>query len=113
MAQCDWTLCHGGQGTIIQSLSHGVPVIAFPGSIGERRFNAERVAAHGGGLVAELGEFTAEWLTAHLADRTSYATAAARLGEQINSYDGAQGAVTAIEGWAHRNTWRRLQNGEV
>jgi UDP:flavonoid glycosyltransferase YjiC (YdhE family) len=33
--------CRGGPNAIIQSLASSVPLIIFPGSIFERRFNAE------------------------------------------------------------------------
>ncbi|MHB1415778.1 MAG: hypothetical protein ACYC1C_11045 [Chloroflexota bacterium] len=41
LPRCDWTVCHGGQHTIVQSLLHGVPLIVLPGPIFERRFNAK------------------------------------------------------------------------
>jgi UDP:flavonoid glycosyltransferase YjiC (YdhE family) len=33
---CDWTICHGGQNTIIQSLVNDVPLLIFPGPIFRR-----------------------------------------------------------------------------
>jgi hypothetical protein len=48
LPRCDWTICHGGQNTIIQSLLYGVPLLVFPGAIFERRFNARKLQQAGG-----------------------------------------------------------------
>ncbi len=100
LPHCDWTLCHGGQNTIVQSLLHGVPLLVFPGAIFERRFNAERIEKAGAGLMGEADQFTAEWLRPALARRESLAPRAAALGERIRSYGGALEAVRALESWS-------------
>ncbi len=99
LPHCDWTLCHGGQNTIAQSLRHGVPLIVFPGPIFERRFNAERVRDCGAGLMGEREHFTPEWLSAALARRDEFAAPAAALGARIESYGGAAKAVSMITNW--------------
>ncbi|MGD8604565.1 MAG: glycosyltransferase, partial [Anaerolineales bacterium] len=50
LPMCDWTICHGGQNTIIQSLLYDVPLLIFPGPIFERRYNARKVQEAGAGL---------------------------------------------------------------
>lgn len=45
----DWTICHGGQNTIAQSLLHNVPLLMFPGLIFERRYNAAKTQPAGAG----------------------------------------------------------------
>jgi UDP:flavonoid glycosyltransferase YjiC (YdhE family) len=43
---------HGGAGTVLGALAAGIPQLVVPGG-GDRRFNAERVAARGAGLAVE------------------------------------------------------------
>lgn len=93
LPHCDWTICHGGQNTIIQSLRRGVPLIIFPGPIFERRFNAQKVEEAGAGLVGELTDFTVEWLRAALEKRAECTPNAVHLGERIRSYGGAPAAI--------------------
>lgn len=97
---CDWTICHGGLNTIMQSLQNNVPLIIFPGPIFERRYNAERVTAYGGGIMGELDMFTPEWFAAALQQRAACAAGTAQLGERIRSYGGAAGAIAALEAHA-------------
>jgi hypothetical protein len=99
LLQCDWTICHGGQNTVIQSLLHDVPLLIFPGAIFERRYNAQKVERAGAGRMGEVDQFTLEWLRASLEHQPEYATRAALLGEKIRSYGGAAAAVEAIEQW--------------
>jgi len=99
LPQCDWTICHGGQNTIIQSLTHDVPLLIFPGAIFERRYNAQKIERAGAGRMGEANEFTVEWLRASLERQSEYATGAAALGKRIRSHGGAAAAVEAIEKW--------------
>ncbi len=96
LPRCDWVLCHGGQNTIIQSLLNGVPLLVFPGPVFERRFNARKVQEARAGWMGERDQFTAGWLKQALASRQRCAPKAARLGERIRSYGGADAAVEAI-----------------
>lgn len=97
---CDWTICHGGQNTIIQSLQHGVPLMVIPGAVFERRFNAEMVARAGAGRMGELPDFTPEWILSVMAEHDPMAVRAAELGRKIESLGGAAEAVRLIEHWA-------------
>jgi len=94
---CDWTLCHGGQNTIIQSLIHGVPLIIFPGPIFERRFNAQRVQQLGAGMMGEVDQFRPDWIHSVFTERESMAVQAQKLGSSIQSYGGAKAAILAME----------------
>jgi len=96
---CDWTICHGGQNTIIQSLRQGVPLIIFPGPIFERRYNAQKVQDAGAGVVGELDEFTPEWLLQVLLFQTEFAIGAKNLGQKIQSLGGAPTAIKSMEEW--------------
>jgi len=104
LPHCSWTICHGGQNTIIQSLLHGVPLIIFPGPIFERRYNAKKVAETGAGLMGELDQFTAEWLQDVFKKQEVCASRAAVLGERLRSFGGATSAVEAIMSWAPPST---------
>lgn len=99
LPHADWTLCHGGLNTIIQSLRAGVPLIIFPGAVFERRFNARKVAEAGAGLFGESNQFTVEWLRGAFDQQARCSAWADRLGERIKSYGGAEAAIDAIENW--------------
>jgi UDP:flavonoid glycosyltransferase YjiC (YdhE family) len=99
LPQCDWTICHGGQNTITQSLVHNVPLLIFPGPIFERRYNAKKVEETGAGRMGEVTDFSAEWLQTAFEKRSEYVHEAAVLGANIRSYGGAPAAVEAISNW--------------
>lgn len=99
LSRCDWTLCHGGQNTIVQSLRQGVPLIIFPGPVFERRFNARRVQRARAGVVGEVNQFATGWLRQTMDRQAEYAPNAARLSERIRSYGGAAAAIEAISQW--------------
>lgn len=100
LPMCDWTICHGGQNTIIQSLLYNVPLLIFPGPIFERRYNASKVEEAGAGLMGESNEFTIGWLRAAFEQQPRCASQAAALGKRIRSYGGAPAAVEAIAHWS-------------
>lgn len=97
LPHCEWTICHGGQNTIIQSLWHGVPLLIFPGAIFERRYNAQKVAAAGAGYLGEKPDFSEAWLRDRMEKQTDCAKAAQKLGEAIQAGGGADAAIKAIE----------------
>lgn len=99
LPHCDWTICHGGQNTIMQSLVNNVPLLIFPGPIFERRFNARKIEAAGAGRMGELNQFTLKWIAATLGKQAHYAENAAQLGRKIRSYGGATAAIEAMELW--------------
>jgi len=99
LPRCEWTICHGGQNTIIQSLLHGVPLIIFPGPIFERRYNARKVGEAGADVMGEINQFTVAWLRDALERREACATRAAVLGGRLRSYGGPAAAVEAMVNW--------------
>jgi hypothetical protein len=99
LPQCDWTICHGGQNTIIQSLLYGVPLIIFPGPTFERRYNARKVVQAEAGVMGEVNQFTVEWLYMAFERWRDCAPQAAVLGERLRSYGGPSTAVEAIMNW--------------
>jgi UDP:flavonoid glycosyltransferase YjiC (YdhE family) len=48
---------HGGAGTVLTALAAGVPQLVVRGA-GDRRVNAELVAARGAGIAADLGDLS-------------------------------------------------------
>ena len=103
LPRCDWTICHGGQNTIIQSLRHGVPLIIFPGPRFERRYNARKVEVANAGIMGEVNQFTVEWLRAAFERQIKCALQAAVLGKRLSSYGGPSAAVEAIMNWNGRH----------
>jgi len=99
LPHCDWTICHGGQNTIIQSLRAGVPLIIFPGPIFERRYNAQKVERAGAGVMGELDQFSPDWLEGVMQHQKAYAEKARDLKKKILSLGGAHAAVKRMEEW--------------
>ena len=97
LPHCDWTICHGGQNTIIQSLLYGIPLILFPGGVFERRYNAEKVKEAGCGIMGEVKDFNVEWLISSLKRHSEFVNNAKRFSERICSYEGAVSAVRTFE----------------
>lgn len=56
MEQSDLVVCHGGNGTIYQALSHGKPIVGIP-TIPDQSFNMRRVEALGVGKMISWKEF--------------------------------------------------------
>ncbi len=106
LPHCEWTLCHGGHNTIVQSLLHGVPLLIFPGGIFERRFNAASVERAGAGLVGETPDFTARWIQKRMADHARLSRGASLLRERILSYGGARRAVRELAEFVARRAPR-------
>lgn len=52
MSKIDLVICHGGNGTIYQALSHGIPVLCIPANF-ECEWNSYRIQASGLGEVIE------------------------------------------------------------
>lgn len=96
LPHCDWTICHGGQNTITESLMHGVPLIIFPGNIWERRYNAKKVQESGAGIMAERRDFCSSWLLDTMEKRASYRPDAVRLSETLRSSGGLEGAYRQL-----------------
>ncbi len=63
MQVSDAVVSHGGNGTVYQALSYGVPVIGFP-SIFDQEINMQRVCALGCGVRMWRSEYSAEALKA-------------------------------------------------
>jgi UDP:flavonoid glycosyltransferase YjiC (YdhE family) len=58
---------HGGAGTVLAALAAGVPQLVVRGA-GDRRTNAELMAARGAGIAVDLGDVTGALLTRLVSD---------------------------------------------
>jgi UDP:flavonoid glycosyltransferase YjiC (YdhE family) len=92
-------VAHGGLGTTMLALVHGVPMTLLP-LFADQPFNAERVAALGAGLVAAGGPGAAG-LVPQLLDRVlhdpSFGVAAVAVAREIASHQPVASAVPRLE----------------
>jgi UDP:flavonoid glycosyltransferase YjiC (YdhE family) len=95
---CTAVVGHGGLGTVLRALAHGVPQVLLP--LGrEQAFNASRVEALGAGIALPCDappERICAALGAVLKDRR-FALAAARLAERIAAEEPDRRAAEALE----------------
>jgi MGT family glycosyltransferase len=97
-------LTHGGLNSVHEALWHGVPMVAVPQQI-EQLHNAEAMQQAGAGLVIEQEAKSGAASVADLrhavdrvmADRTTYAAAAARIGASLREGGGIEEAASIIE----------------
>ncbi|MGH2351831.1 MAG: glycosyltransferase [Chloroflexota bacterium] len=99
LPHCDLVLTHGGSGTVMAALIHGLPLVTVPISADQPE-NAARCAALGVGRVAAAADATAE--TIRHAVRTvladpAYRRNAERLGDEISRLPGPDQAVPLLE----------------
>lgn len=92
---CDLVICHGGNGTIYQALSHGKPIIGLP-TLPDQSFNMRRVEALGVGKTISFKKFVKapdlllKAIEAVFADYSTYQRNAEKLKSIIKQYDGAK-----------------------
>ncbi|GAA2367399.1 glycosyltransferase [Catellatospora methionotrophica] len=100
LPECRGLLFHGGQGSALASLFHGVPAIACPGQNFERRYNADRIQALGCGIHAGVLDLRPRALSAMIArivDDPGFSAAATTAQRELRALPGADGAVDHIE----------------
>jgi UDP:flavonoid glycosyltransferase YjiC (YdhE family) len=99
LPECDLVIAHGGSGSLIGALSHGLPSILLPMGA-DQPHNAKRCVALGIGQAldpitvtpAEVGDTVHTVLT-----DPGYRTAAGRLQQEINALPGADETIPRIE----------------
>lgn len=97
------TVTHGGHGTAMASLAHGVPIVFLPNAFSDQPSVAARVAELGAGIAldgdaaspAEISVACEQAIRA-----PSFRAAAARLGAAIAASPGPEGAATILEATA-------------
>lgn len=99
MAASHVTITHGGNGTIYQALSQGVPVIGIP-TMFDQEVNLQRVEKLGVGTRLTMRDARAERLreaVETILGQPAYAQAARRISRRIQSYDAPLNAARHID----------------
>jgi zeaxanthin glucosyltransferase len=99
LPRLDAVVCHGGQNTVCEALSFGVPLVIAP-LTRDQPINASRVAALGAGLRASFSRVTPGQLAAAvttLLTDPSYRAAAGRVADSFAAAGGAPEAARRLE----------------
>jgi MGT family glycosyltransferase len=100
LPRCDLIVTHGGFGSLMVALAHGLPLVLIPLLGGDQAGNARRCAALGVGRVIGADEHTPESPRAAvrtvLADH-GYRAAAARMRGEIAALPGLEHGVALLE----------------
>jgi MGT family glycosyltransferase len=106
LPHCDLMINHGGSGSVIGSLAHGVPMVVLPMGA-DQPLNAARCEELGVGIVLDAVRATpdsvADAVTTVL-DDSAYRVAAERIRDEIAALPGAEAAVPLLEGLHHKGT---------
>ena len=96
---CDAVVVHGGSGTVLGALAHGVPLLVLPQGA-DQWSNAERVAATGAGLRLLRDEVNIDAIrhaVTALLDEPSYRRTSTTIQGEIRVMPSAAEAMTRIE----------------
>ena len=99
MPQCDLIVCHGGSGSILGALAHGLPAVLAPMSA-DQPHNARRCLELGTARVLDPVLATPEEVSAAVSDvlaDQSYRYAAEQIQAEYNGLSGVDEAVKLIE----------------
>ncbi|CAN5188883.1 glycosyltransferase [soil metagenome] len=99
LPQCDLVVTHGGSGTVMAALAHGLPLVVIP-IAADQPFNAERVAALGLGRVVEREERTPEGIRTvarAVLNDSSYGERVRQLRDQVATLPGSEHGVALLE----------------
>lgn len=103
LPRVDAVVAHGGYGTLMGALRHGVPVVCLPLAASDDSPNAARLAALGAGIALDESRWSAsdvaQALRAVLGD-PRYGDAARRTAEEIRRLPPFEAAVGLLEGLA-------------
>lgn len=109
LPRCDMVVCHGGSGTVLGALAHGLPLLLLPQGANQE-WNARRCAAIGAGAVIEPHELTRAML-AHkvreVAGTASYRAGAQSVQREIAAMPSPGDAVRTLEELAGEGVQRR------
>ncbi|MER5863392.1 glycosyltransferase [Kitasatospora sp. NPDC002040] len=104
LPQCDLVVSHGGSGTLMGALAHGLPSVLFPLGA-DQPYNAQRCMELGTARVLDPITVTSEevrmTVSAVLAD-ADYRRASERIREEINALPGPEQTIPLLEG-LHRS----------
>jgi len=107
LPHCDLVCCHGGNGTLYQALSFGLPVVVVA-THQEQAYGGKRIKSLGLGQAMMLNQvkqngfgFLARAISDVVNDRT-FSENARRFAKKINACTGAQTGAGLIETWLER-----------
>ncbi len=92
-------VCQGGNGTIYQALSHGVPIIGIP-TMHDQEFNLDRVVALGAGIHLSDLRFRPEHLKhaiQEVLENNEYREGARQQQVDLKQFDGPRAGARAID----------------
>jgi UDP:flavonoid glycosyltransferase YjiC (YdhE family) len=101
LPSCSAVVTHGGSGTMLAALAHGVPLVVVPQGA-DNLYNGERVQAVGAGLCVGAGGYVPAALNAVLRDPSFTATARAVAAEIQQLPDADDVAAQLLAGYARR-----------
>ncbi len=96
---CDAVVAHGGSGTVLGALAHGVPLLVVPQGA-DQWSNAERVVTAGAGQRLLRDEISADAVRDRvmaLLSEPSYRQAASKIKDEISAMPSAAVAVAGLE----------------
>ncbi len=96
---CDAVVAHGGSGTVLGALAHGVPMLVVPQGA-DQWSNAEQIVTAGAGqrlLRDELSAVAVRDCVIALLTEPSYRQAASNIKEEIRAMPSATDAIVALE----------------
>ena len=96
---CDAMIAHGGSGTVLGALAHGVPLLVVPQGA-DQWSNAERIVAAGAGqrlLRDELSAVAVRDRVMALLSEPSYRQNASNIQEEIRAMPSATAAIAGLE----------------
>ena len=99
LPQCDLVVSHGGSGSVLGALAHGLPAILAPMSA-DQPYNARRCVELGTARVLDPISATSDDVSEAVSDvlaNQAYRHAAERIQAEYNTLPGSQEALTLIE----------------
>jgi UDP:flavonoid glycosyltransferase YjiC (YdhE family) len=96
---CDAVVAHGGSGTVLGALAHGVPLLVIPQGA-DQWSNAEQIVTAGAGqrlLRHELSVVAVRDCVTELLTDPSYRLAASNIKQQIGAMPSATDAIASLE----------------
>lgn len=96
---CDVVVCHGGSGTTLAALAHGLPLLILPQGANQH-WNGERCAALGAGITLAPSPLTADAVRTavrRLLGEPAHRAAARRVRAEIDGMPGPEVAVGLLE----------------
>ncbi|KFU76733.1 glycosyltransferase [Amycolatopsis lurida] len=97
---CDAALTHGGSGSLLGAIAHGLPMVLLPMGA-DQPHNGDRVTELGLGTVLDVVEATPDDIrdaVTRVLREPSYREAAARLRDEITAYPPPEKTVPLLEG---------------